>query len=41
MGIYGGPESWGDGPVITDISISPATINQGGTITIEATAKKN
>jgi len=40
MGVYGGPNSWGTGPVITDLSISPTTINQGGTITIEATAKK-
>jgi len=40
MGIYGGTNSWGTGPVITDLSISPTTINQGGTITIEATAKK-
>ena len=41
MGVYGGPYSWGKGPVITDIAITPATINQGGAVTITATAKKN
>jgi len=41
MGIYGGKNTWGDGPVITNLSISPTTIDQGGTITIQATAKKN
>jgi len=41
MGVYGGPNSWGKGPVITDIAITPATVNQGGSVTITATAKKN
>lgn len=41
MGVYGGPYSWGKGPVVTEISISPSKIDQGGTVTINATAKKH
>jgi len=38
IGLYGGPNSWGKKPQITAISISPGTVNQGGSITISATA---
>lgn len=38
MGVYGGPNSWGGlGPVITNIHVSPEQVEQGGTITIQAT----
>ena len=38
MGVYGGPYSWaGSGPATTNLQISPAAVNQGQTITIQAT----
>ena len=45
MGAYGGPESvafWPyipGGPVITDLSVTPASIQKGGKITIRATGR--
>ena len=38
MGVYGGPNSWGGlGPVITNIQVAPEEVQQGETITIQAT----
>ena len=43
MGVYGGPEAasfWPypeGGPVVTNLSVTPASVPQGGTITIKAT----
>jgi hypothetical protein len=39
LGVYGGPNTWSQGPVITNLSVSPLTVDLGGTITISATAK--
>lgn len=39
MGVYGGSYSWSKGPAITALSISSASVEQGTSITITATAK--
>ena len=39
MGLYGGENSWGGlGPLVTNMTVTPATVETGGTITIQATA---
>ena len=45
MGAYGGPGSADffpdpdGGPIVTDLTVSPASVPQGGTITIQATGE--
>jgi hypothetical protein len=39
MGLYGGPFTWSAGPVVSALSISSASVVQGTSITITATAK--
>ena len=41
IGLYGGPYTWSSGPVISGFSVSPSSVNQGATITIQATGTGN
>jgi hypothetical protein len=41
IGLYGGPKSWGTAPTVTDLSVSPTSVDMGGSVTITATAKTN
>lgn len=41
IGLYGGANTWSSGPVISGFSASSTTVNQGTTITIQATGTGN
>ena len=41
IGLYGGPYTWSSGPVISGFSVTPTTLDQGATITIQATGTGN